>query len=46
MMKEKKNEKVMIVTNEAIRGKPYLDIDRVILEGKTADSAQKERDNN
>ncbi|MFK9095096.1 hypothetical protein [Bacillus salipaludis] len=39
-MKEKKKDTVKIVTNEAIRGKPYLDIDRVIMEGKTAGLAQ------
>ncbi|WP_268870175.1 hypothetical protein [Neobacillus bataviensis] len=43
-MKEKKKETIKIVTNEAIRGKPYLDIDRVIMEGKTADKTQNRED--
>ncbi|MFJ7727919.1 hypothetical protein ACIQXV_17465 [Neobacillus sp. NPDC097160] len=42
-MKEKKKETVKIVTNEAIRGKPYLDIDRVIMEGKTTGLAQNKK---
>lgn len=33
-MKTKK-ETAKIVSNEAVRGKPYLDIDRVLIEGKT-----------
>ena len=41
---EKKKETVNIVTNEVLRGKPHLDIDRVIMEGKTAGSAQNRKD--
>jgi hypothetical protein len=33
MNNENKND--TIVSNEALRGKPYLDIDRVITEGNT-----------
>lgn len=43
-MNYKKKETVKIVTNQAVRGKPYLDIDRVINEGKTASMVQKGED--
>lgn len=39
MTKDNKKETVNIVSNDAIRGKPYLDIDRVINEGTTSSSA-------
>jgi hypothetical protein len=39
MAKDNK-EDVNIVSNDAIRGKPYLDIDRVINDGKSNRSDQ------
>jgi hypothetical protein len=35
-MKNDKNESVNIISNEAIIGKPYLDIDRVIMKGQSS----------
>ena len=35
MAKDHKNESMMLFSNDALRGKPYLDIDRVITEGKS-----------
>ncbi|MFZ7944893.1 MULTISPECIES: hypothetical protein [Bacillaceae] len=43
-MREKKKETVKIVTNEAIIGKPYLDIDRVIIEGRSADANHQKKE--
>lgn len=40
-MKDNTKETVNIVSNEALRGKPYLDIDRVITEGKSGYSQKK-----
>ncbi|MED3563006.1 hypothetical protein [Bacillus xiapuensis] len=37
-MKKSERKSVKIVSNEAVVGKPYLDIDRVILEGKSGHS--------
>ncbi|WP_269320616.1 hypothetical protein [Bacillus sp. UNC41MFS5] len=34
-MKDNRKENIKIVSNDAIQGKPYLDIDRVITEGKS-----------
>ncbi|MDQ0200350.1 hypothetical protein [Neobacillus ginsengisoli] len=39
-MKESKKGTAHIVSNDAIIGKPYLDIDRVILDGKSQSSVQ------
>ncbi|WP_157256171.1 hypothetical protein [Bacillus timonensis] len=36
MEKDKKEESIEIFSNDALRGKPYLDIDRVITEGVSA----------
>ncbi len=36
MSKDTKEESIEIFSNEALRGKPYLDIDRVITEGVSA----------
>lgn len=36
-MKENKKETAHIVSNDALRDKPYLDIDRVITEGKSSE---------
>ncbi|MFP7298810.1 hypothetical protein [Neobacillus niacini] len=36
----KENQSDTIYTNEALRGKPYLDIDRVITEGNPNSSKQ------
>jgi len=33
-MKDNHKGSIKIVSNDAIKGKPYLDIDRVITEGK------------
>ncbi len=38
------NETSTIISNEALRGKPYLDIDRVIRDGKNNNSAQNRND--
>jgi hypothetical protein len=43
-MTKDKNEKVNIVSNDALRGKPYLDIDRVIDERKSGDSVPMSED--
>ncbi|MCM2534193.1 hypothetical protein NDK43_19775 [Neobacillus pocheonensis] len=40
MMKDNKKEIAHIVSNDAIVGKPYLDIDRVIQGGKSASAVQ------
>lgn len=37
-----KIESGTIVSNDAVRGKPYLDIDRVITEGKSETAAYQE----
>jgi hypothetical protein len=37
-MNNSKKDSVHIVSNDAVRGKPYLDIDRVITEGKSNSS--------
>jgi len=42
-MSDKRKEPGKIVSNEAIVGKPYLDIDRVINEGIRASSNHKKR---
>jgi hypothetical protein len=34
-----KNESSTIISNEALRGKPFLDIDRVITESKSDSAA-------
>lgn len=39
MTEDDKKELVNIISNDAIRGKPYLDIDRVINEGTSSGSA-------
>lgn len=36
MPKDSKEESIEIFSNDALRGKPYLDIDRVIPEGVSA----------
>ncbi|MEH7225330.1 hypothetical protein V7112_16100 [Bacillus sp. JJ1566] len=36
MPKDTKEESIEIYSNEALRGKPYLDIDRTITEGVSA----------
>lgn len=41
-MEDNHKENTKIVSNDAIKGKPYLDIDRVITERKSGHS-QKER---
>lgn len=41
MMQENKNNNVNIVSNDAVVGKPYLDIDRVIPEGKSGNANRK-----
>ncbi|MGG1677755.1 hypothetical protein ACIFOT_18625 [Neobacillus sp. NRS-1170] len=41
MMKDHRKNTVNIVSNEAVRGKPYLDIDRVITESKTEQAQEK-----
>jgi hypothetical protein len=38
------NQNGTIVSNEALRGKPYLDIDRVITEGNTHSSTHHKND--
>ncbi|MDQ6597543.1 hypothetical protein [Bacillus salipaludis] len=43
-MKKDMNKTVKIVSNDAVVGKPYLDIDRVILEGKSDYSNEKGND--
>ncbi|WP_265416648.1 hypothetical protein [Alkalihalobacillus deserti] len=43
-MKDNKKETNKFISNEAIRGKPYLDIDRVINEGKTGGALYRKRD--
>ncbi|WP_373894227.1 hypothetical protein ACUL41_01020 [Virgibacillus natechei] len=45
MKKNNKKEKITIASNEAVHGKPYLDIDRVINMGPldNPDSAQKDK---
>ncbi|WP_223588858.1 hypothetical protein [Neobacillus bataviensis] len=40
MMKDHRKNTVNIVSNEAVRGKPYLDIDRVITESKSEQSQE------
>lgn len=44
MMKDNKKEPVNIVSNDAIRGKPNLDIDRLI-NGGTSSGSVNRRDN-
>jgi hypothetical protein len=39
-----KNESSTIISNEALRGKPFLDIDRVITEGKSDSAAYQGED--
>jgi hypothetical protein len=39
-----KNETSTIISNDALRGKPYLDIDRVITEGKNRNDHEKNDD--
>ncbi|WP_275677624.1 hypothetical protein [Neobacillus drentensis] len=41
MMQENKKNTVNIVSNDAVVGKPYLDIDRVIPEGKSGNANHK-----
>ncbi|MEK5441071.1 MULTISPECIES: hypothetical protein [unclassified Fredinandcohnia] len=36
MPKDTKNESLELSSNDALRGKPYLDIDRTIIEGVSA----------
>lgn len=38
------NQNDTIISNEALRGKPYLDIDRVITEGNTNSSAHNKKE--
>ena len=38
------NETSTIISNDALRGKPYLDIDRVITEGKSNHSTHEKKD--
>ncbi|WP_159439959.1 hypothetical protein [Bacillus sinesaloumensis] len=46
MTKDTKEESIEIFSNEATRGKPYLDIDRTITEGLSAyvDKETKKKD--
>jgi hypothetical protein len=41
MMQENKKDTVNILSHDAIVGKPYLDIDRVIPEGKSGNTNHK-----
>jgi hypothetical protein len=41
MLKDHRKNTVNIVSNEAVRGKPYLDIDRVITESKSDQTQEK-----
>jgi hypothetical protein len=36
LSKDTKNESIELFSNDALRGKPYLDIDRTIVEGVSA----------
>ena len=38
------NETSTIISNDALRGKPYLDIDRVITEGKIRNDHERNDD--
>lgn len=46
MTKENNEEKINIISNDAVRGKPYLDIDRVINEGGSGGAARMSNDTN
>ena len=41
MMQENKKDTVNILSHDAVVGKPYLDIDRVIPEGKSGNTNRK-----